>query len=391
MSFKTLHAAFIACALTGLTACSSDKVPPAALVDFKPTVALARQWAISADGIHAQPSVLRSAAGAQLIVPQGQDVLAYQAGTGAVAWRAAVGLVQAPIGVSADNQTVLALVQGSEAVALNANNGQVLWRNSLPAEMRSQPGSVGGVFVVLTADGRVIGLDEQTGRRRWAIARSLPALSVRGSGAVAALSATVAAIGLPGGKAIGVNVNNGQIVWEAALAQTRGVNDVERIADVIPNWIAVQGLGLCATTYRQRAACVDDKGAISHIQDMIALSGLAVSGQQWFALEDEGSVKSWTLKSRTSNPGQAPTDWSFDGLKGRTGNSFAAIAAFGGAVFVHDNTANLHVLSTQTGKTMARINTGLAGDVGLLPVLVDGKALLIASSDKAISAWLPAQ
>jgi hypothetical protein len=29
--------------------------------------------------------------------------------------------------------------------------------------------------------------------------------------------------------------------------------------------------------------------------------------------------------------------------------------------------------------------------VQLLPVIVDGKAVLIASSNKAISAWLPAQ
>jgi hypothetical protein len=116
-----------------------------------------------------------------------------------------------------------------------------------------------------------------------------------------------------------------------------------------------------------------------------------VSGQQWFVLEDEGSVKSWTLKSNKPNPGQAPIDWAFDGLKGRTGNSFAALAAFGGAVFVHDSTGLLHVLSAQSGKTMARVNTGLSADVHLQPVLVDGKALLIASSDKAISAWLPAQ
>jgi outer membrane protein assembly factor BamB len=388
---NTYRSLLVASVLAGLAACSSDKLPPAPLLDFKPTVALARQWAISGETIHAAPSVLRAAAGPQLLLAQGQAVVAYQAGNGTLAWREPIGLVQAPIGVSTDNQTLLALVQGSEAVALNANTGEVLWRNSLPAEMRTQPAAVGGVFVVLTADGRIVGLDEQTGRRRWAITRSLPALSLRGSGAIAALSNTVAAIGLPGGKAIGVNVSNGQIVWEASVAQTRGVNDVERIADVIPNWVAVPGLGLCATTYRQRAGCVNDKGTISHVQDMNALSGLVVSGQQWFVLEDEGSVKSWTLKSNKPNPGQAPIDWSFDGLKGRTGNSFAPLAAFGGAVFVHDNTGLLHVLSSQNGKTMARVNTGMGADAHLLPVLVDGKALLIASGNTALSAWLPAQ
>ncbi len=353
-------------------------------------VAMTQQWSAAVESLNAAPSVLRGAAGTQLLTAQGQDVVVYQAATGAVAWRASVGVVEAPLGVSENQQTVLALVQGSEAVALNAANGQVLWRNSLPAEMRAQPASVGGVFVVLTADGRIVGLDEQTGRRRWAVARTLPALSLRGSGAVVAVSASVAAVGLPGGKAVGVNVNTGKLVWEANLAQTRGVNDVERIADVLPQWVAVQGLGVCATTYRQRAACVNEKGDITHAQEMTAMSRLVVSGQQWFALE-EGSLKSWTLKSTALNPGQAPIDWSFEGLKGRMGNSYGPVAAFGGVVFVHDVTGQLHALSSQTGKTIARVATGMSADAHLHAVLLDGKGVLIAASSKAIQAWLPAQ
>jgi outer membrane protein assembly factor BamB len=256
--------------------------------------------------------------------------------------------------------------------------------------MRTQAASVGGVFVVLTADGRIVGLDEATGRRRWALARTIPALTVRGSGAVAALSSSVAAVGLPGGKAVGVNVNTGQFVWEANMVQVRGVNEVERIADVLPQWVAVSGLGLCATSYRQRATCVDERGQVTHSQDMQALSGLAVSGSQWFAIEDEGSVKSWTLKKAAPNAGQAPADWTFDGLKGRTSNSYAAIAALGGAVFVHDRTGFLHVLSAESGKTVARVSTGVS-TAHVLPVMVDGKAVLVIAGGNSLQAWLPAQ
>jgi outer membrane protein assembly factor BamB len=389
-SRNTLRTALLASALMGLAACSSDKMPPAPLAEFKPMVAMAQQWSVAVESLNAAPSVLRGASGTQLLTAQGADVVAYQASTGAIAWRTSLGVVEAPLGVSENQQMVLALVQGSEAVGLNAANGQVLWRNSLPAEMRTQAASVGGVFVVLTADGRIVGLDEQTGRRRWALARTMPPLSLSGAGAVAAASKSIAVIGLPGGKAVGVNVNTGKFVWEANIALTRGVNDVERIADVLPQWVAVPGLGLCATTYRQRAACVDEKGDITHAQDMSAMSGLAVNGQQWFALE-EGSLKAWTLKSQSVNPGQAPIDWSFDGLKGRSGNTYSAVAAFGGAAFVHDSLGSLHVLSSQTGKTIARVSTGLSADVHLQPVLLDGKGLLIAASNKAIQAWLPAQ
>jgi outer membrane protein assembly factor BamB len=373
-----------------LSACGSSKTPPAPLADFKPAASLNKQWGIAVDPVNAAPTVLRGAAGAQVVLAQGAQVVAYQAATGAVAWRAGVGNVQAPVGVSSDNQTALALVQGVEAVGLEASTGAVRWRSPLPADMRTQAASVGGVFVVLTADGRIVGLDEATGRRRWALARTIPALTVRGSGAVAALSSSVAAVGLPGGKAVGVNVNTGQFVWEANMVQVRGVNEVERIADVLPQWVAVSGLGLCATSYRQRATCVDERGQVTHSQDMQALSGLAVSGSQWFAIEDEGSVKSWTLKKAAPNAGQAPADWTFDGLKGRTSNSYAAIAALGGAVFVHDSTGFLHVLSAESGKTVARVNTGVS-TAHVLPVMVDGKAVLVIAGGNSLQAWLPAQ
>ena len=309
-----------ACVVLGLSACSSNQVPPAPLAPFKPSTSVVRQWAVT-DAALAAPSVVKAVSGTALLVPHSKDIAAYQADSGKLLWRTPLPNVEASVGVSADGKTVLALVQGVEAVALNAETGAVLWRNSLPAEMRVQPGFVGGVFVVLTADGRMVGLEESTGRRRWALARTLPALTVRGTGAVAAMSNTLAAVGLPGGKAVGVNVNNGQVVWETSLALTRGVNEVERIADVLPQWVSVPGLGLCATTYRQRVACVDDKGNISKTIDMSALSGLVVSGSQWFVLDDNGSVGAWTPKAGVANAAADKPDWAFDGFKGRMGSS----------------------------------------------------------------------
>jgi hypothetical protein len=152
----------------------------------------------------------------------------------------------------------------------------------------------------------------------------------------------------------------------------------------------VPGLGLCATTYRQRAACVDDKGDITHAQDMSALSSLVVTNQRWFAME-EGSVKSWLVKTSYRGGIAAPVDWSFEGLKGRTGNSLSPLAAVGSAIIVHDSLGYLHVLSAQSGQTVARIATGMGTDVQLQTVQIEGKSLLIASSDKALSAWTTGQ
>jgi outer membrane protein assembly factor BamB len=375
----------------GLAACTSNKTPPTPLLDFQPSLRLVSKWMVSVDAVNAAPTLLRNADGQQLLLAQGTAVSLHQADTGATNWRSPIGLVQAALGVSSDQQTALALVQGEEAVALDVKSGQVRWRSALPAEMRTQPVAVGEVFVVLTADGRIVGLDQNTGRRRWALARALPALSLRGSGAVAGVGRHLAVIGLPGGKAIGVNVLSGQVVWETALATPKGVNEVERIADVLPQWVTVSGLGVCATSYKQRAVCVDDQGQITHAQDMLATSGLVVSGLQWFALQDDASVKAWTLKQQVPNAGQAPLQWTFEGLKGRIGNGYQTIATVGSAVMVHDSTGVLHALSSSDGKTIARSNTGIATDAYVLPGQEASHTTFWIAGDKSLQAWQIAQ
>ncbi len=375
-------------AVLGLGACSSSKPIPAALIDFKPSLEIRSQWTQSVDMIHAAPTTARVASGAYLLTAQADAVVAYDALSGAMKWRSTTGVVQAPLGLNESSQTALALVQGQSAVALDVLTGEVRWRSALPAEMRARPEAVGDVFVILTSDGRVVGLDQSTGRRRWAISRTLPALSVRGTGAIAAIGQDTAVVGLPGGKVLGLNPSSGQVLWEINLAPVKGVNEVERIADVLPYWVRVTGLGVCATSYRQRASCVDERGQITHFQDMNAVTGLIVNGSQWLAAEEDGSVKSWTLKKNASNAGQAPIDWIFDGLKARLNNAFQALAASDQAAFVHDNMGYLHVLSLVSGHTIARLNTGLQNDVHVSVLTIDGQKRLYTVDGKTIQAWL---
>lgn len=394
---------------------------------------LAKVWTISLGAVNAKPTLLKWLAstgqtkhGEQLLVPSEQDVLAYAAATGVLNWRTTVGLVQAPIGFSQDATSLLALVQGTEAVSLDAKTGQVLWRSKLPAEMRSQPVSVAGVFVVLTADGRLIGLDEKTGRRLWAVAHAAAPLTLRGAGTIAALPNGIALVGLPGGKVLGVNVISGQTAWESQWSVSRGDNDVERLVDIIPDWVSVPLVGLCASSYKQQAACIDGAGRVTRAQAMPVISSLLVDENQWLALEDDGTLKSWRLPatlesslqlssqsiSQPSSPTGSPNtkpNWIFKETQGRMGNTFSPLAQAMQYVFVHDAKGFLHTIAAQTGQLIGQTATGLVGDThlmawvlnkqavlaatstlstGVLPVdRMDGKTLLIAASKNAVSAW----
>ena len=365
---------------------SAPKAPPAALQSFKPELALQRAWTVQADSdLTAHPTVDDKQT--LLLLAFGNDAHAYNARTGGVLWRArGLGLIEAPLAMAQDGKSVLALVQGKEAVSLDAKTGKVLWRAVLPAEMYVQAASVNGVFVVLTADGRIVGLDEDSGRRRWAIARNIPALSVRGSGALVALQGD-AVVGLPGGKAISIKASNGQISWESGLAEVRGVNEVERIADVIPDWVFVNGTGFCAAAYRHRISCLDSQGRITFTQEISAVSS-AVATQSpalLAGLDDSGDLKAWSLTAAMA----APASWVFEGLRGRKSASLRDIAAQGDTVFVSDRMGLVHGIHAKTGKTVVRaaVASGSDASIALWAGTLSQRATLITTHNRSVQSW----
>jgi outer membrane protein assembly factor BamB len=220
---------------------------------------------------------------------------------------------------------------------------------------------------------------------------------MRGAGAVLAIDATTAVLGMPGGKALGVNVSSGKIMWETNLASLRGVNEVERIVDVLPNWIAIPSLGVCATVYAQRVSCVNEKGQITHQHTMDSVTGLVVAGQRWFGLAESGTLKAWSFKQANPKAGfdapETAPDWSFNGLRGRViGDGFAPLSSVvvgDGNVFVTDSADVLHVVSADTGLTTARVKLPISKKetAALSPIIIAGKTMVMVAADKHLSVW----
>lgn len=382
---RSLLLVLMAAALQACT--SAPKAPPASLQAFKPELALQRAWSIQADGdLTASPTI--DAQHQLVLLAFSKDAHAYSAASGALLWRARdLGLIEAPLVVAQDGKSVLALVQGKEAVSLDAKTGKVLWRAVLPAEMYVQAASAGGVFVVLTSDGRIVGLDEDSGRRRWAIARSIPALSVRGSGTITSVQGD-ALVGLPGGKVVSIKASNGQLNWEAGLAEVRGVNEVERIADALPDWVSVKNVGFCAAAYRHRITCLDAQGRVSFTQEVSAVSS-AVATQSpvmLSSLDESGDLKAWSANAAMG----APATWVFEGLRGRKSVELKDIAAQGDTVFISDRFGFVHGIHAKTGKTVARSAVASGSDVAIAlwaGSLPQG-ASLVTMHKRTVQSWL---
>jgi len=62
--------------------------------------------------------------------------------------------------------------------------------------------------------------------------------------------------GFAGGKLAAIRADNGKILWEASVAQPKGVTEIERIAD-ITSLPFVDGPLVYAVAYQGRIAAVD--------------------------------------------------------------------------------------------------------------------------------------
>jgi len=203
--------------------------------------------------------------------------------------------------------------------------------------------AVADTVIARTGDGRVHGLAVADGSRKWLYSRTLPALSLRGSGGMAVRDDVLYA-GFPGGKLVALNASNGAQLWEATVALPRGATELERVADVMGNPV-VDGNQVCAVAYQGRVACFDRRtGALLWARDTSSNSGLTMDERNVYVTDDKDAV---TAYDKTS--GRA--GWRQDKLARR---QVTAPLALGAWVVVADGEGVVHVLSADDGSFVAR-------------------------------------
>lgn len=317
------------------------KAKPAELVEFKPTVSLTEAW--KADTGDTGTYLFHPQAdGDDVIAAGGSVVVRVAVAKGSTVWRTDTAVkLSAGAGVGQG----LALAGGSkgELLALDLAGGQVRWKVALSSEVTGQLLALADTVIARTGDGRVHGVSAADGSRKWLYSRSLPALSLRGSGGMVMVDDVLYA-GFPGGKLVALNAANGAQLWEATVALPRGATELERVADVMGNPV-VDERQVCAVAYQGRVACFDRRnGALLWARDTSSNSGLAMGGRNVYVTDDKDAV---TAYDKTS--GRA--GWRQDKLARR---ELTAPLALGDWVVVADGEGYVHVLSADDGSFVAR-------------------------------------
>ena len=344
-----------------LQACaSSDKPKPTALEANPAQLGVKELWRATV-GPTALPLEVRTV-GTQVLVASTQgDISALDARSGKQLWRASIG---APLsaGVGSDGDTVAVVTRENQLVALR--DGKEVWRQKLPSLTLTAPLVAGARVFLLSADRTVSAFDAATGRKLWLQQRPGDALVLGQPGILAAVGDTLLAN--QSGRLLGLNPQNGAVRWDAAVAVGRGVNEVERLVDLVAGTSRV-GNNLCLRAFQSSVACVDAQaGRTLWTKPASGASAIAGDASAVFGAESDGKVIAW----RRSDGEKL---WTSEKLRFR---GLSAPVFAGRALALGDFEGWVHFLSPKDGALLARVASD-GSPISLAPVWVEDTLVVV--------------
>jgi outer membrane assembly lipoprotein YfgL len=299
-------------------------------------------------------------------------VTALEAGSGRELWRASAGAPLAA-GVGSDGSIAAVITRNNDLVAFTG--GREAWRQKLPALAYTAPFVAGARVFVLAADRSVSAFDGATGRRLWNQQRQGDPLVLRQAGVLLAVGDTLVAG--QGGRLAGLNPANGSVRWEVPIATARGVNDIERLVDLVGR-VSRVGESVCARAFQAAVGCVDaSRGTVQWTQRAVGNEGITGDGANVFGTETDGRVVSWKRDS-----GQRA--WVNENLLHR---GLGAPLALGRSVIVGDSFGFVHLLSREDGSLLTRLATD-GSAIAAAPVAA-GNTLVVVTHNGNIYGFQP--
>lgn len=299
-------------------------------------------------------------------------VMALDAASGRELWRASAG---APIaaGVGSDGDVTAVITRSNDVVAFTG--GKQVWRQRLPAQAYTAPFVAGARVFVLGADRSVTAFDARNGHKLWSQARPGEPLVLRQAGVLLAVGDTLVAG--QGGRLAGFNPTTGNIRWEAPIASPRGINDIERLTDLVGRVTRV-GNSVCARAFQAAVGCVDaSRGAVTWTQRANGAEGVSGDAANVFGTESDGKVIAWKRES-----GQKA--WTHERLMHR---GLGTPLALGRSVVVGDATGYVHLLSREDGSLLNRLATD-GSPITAAPV-VAGNTLVVVTRNGGVYGFVP--
>ena len=351
--------------LTELRQDFADKVfgreppnPPAELEEFKASYNAKIDWSSNAGKTEKYDYTPAMDSSAVYSANAAGELYKIDSTNGRQIWRINVG---EPIsgGVGLGAGIVLVGSNKGNVFAYDAN-GKLIWKAKVSSEVLSVPRYFDGIVIARTGDNHIFGLDATDGSRKWVYERINPALTLRSSVGVVVDSGAVYA-GFAGGKLVAIRADNGKLIWEATVAQPKGVTEIERIAD-ITSLPVVDGPLVYAVAYQGKIAAVDRRsGKVVWNRDISSYSGLSAEDGKVLVSHTLGAV--YSLDYETGK-----TFWRQGVLSNRR---LTAPLPMSNLIAIGDLEGYVHFLTRDEGKFAARIKL----DSNPVMSLIAGKSI----------------
>ena len=383
-SFRLIAATALAVAM--LSGCSTVKnlldgrgkdrsKDPTPLVQISPSVNVSKLWSASLGkgneslGVAQRPAI---ADGRVYAAAVEGGVSAFDLRSGQSVWRYASELPLTGGPGAGEGLVVVGSLEG-DVVALDAATGAEKWKSKVANEVLVAPAIGGGMVFVHSNDGRVTALDAGTGERRWFYSADVPALTVRGNGAMT-VGPGILFVGNDNGTLTALSMTDGGVVWTTPVAQPEGRSELERMADV-DGPALLDNTTLYATSYKNHTVAIDGpSGQLIWDRENGGPRGLGLSNSAVVVTDPTGKV--WGLDKNTGS-----SLWQQDGLAYR---NTSAPAVQGDYAVVGDLEGVLHWLRLSDGAFAAR--SSLGGAITGQPAVADD-ILVVQTTEGQLAAF----
>lgn len=339
-----------------------NKEPPAELVEYKPEIEIELVWKEHV-GVGTEEQllnlVLAISYGKALVADREGLVQARNINTGDLVWELETEYhFSAGPGVGTD--TAILATSNAEVIALNLETGEKKWVTTVTSEVLAIPVIAENTVIIRTTDGKIIALSEEDGSLIWTFERSVPALSIRGTGSPMLVQDRVVA-GYANGKLLELRLLDGKNIWETSIAIPSGRSEVERLVDLDVDPIETDGVIYISSYQGGTAGILElDGDVLWRNEDVSSATGLSYDWRYLYV--SDTSSKVWQLDQRNG-----ASLWKQDELANR---SLTAPVVYDDYVVVGDYDGYIHWLASSDGRQLARIKIADSA-IDTKPVVID--------------------
>ena len=357
-----------------MVSCSTPKPSPQTIGDVKVTQALEPLWSLKVGGDTALNQTLFLVDGKLALATKNGVVHVVNTKTGQALWHFDLKATL-NAGAGFDGQSVAVVTSSNELVVIN--QGKVAWRSRLTAQTYTNPLIAGERVFLLLADRSVMAYDLANGQRLWTQQRTGEALVLKQNGVLMAFQNSLLA-GL-GGRLAAMNPDNGQVRWELPIATPRGINDLERLVDLVASPTRLNN-SVCVRAFQAQVGCVDAaRGSLLWSRPSNGARGVDGDSAVLVGTEANGVVQAW-------NRATGERAWDTDRLKYRELTDPLMTSQ---GLVVGDAGGWLYVLSAKDGSLLNKVKTSAEGFASKPTALPEGGFVVLTRNAQLLAFQLP--